>query len=1345
MEKNNKKEEDNKKPLNIVLIGEDCSEKEELITKFLLKNTDEFQENEMKKEEDKEEDKSILQNIEYSVEMHGEKIKMKLWDNPPREEFLSPSIKIAQGILLFYSIKNKKSFEKIQEDLKKIIELGRFDIPIVVIGNHSDTKDREVSYEEAKTFADNYGLRLYEISIGSNITIKQILQDIGEQLLFQECINTANNSLNFDNDINLNEDVNFDLDDNLNIGELIESKNKENKNENNNNEINNSLNENELKHNLSESNLFNSDINSSVKKAKSNKQISNFSLFTSNSSANFKNNKNKKIISLKNNKANQLNKSGSVILNNNNNKSSLINYSSFNIFKKNKNNSKKNNNSILLPSNSNKNIINSSLNNSASSKNIHSYLKKTAITKNREKETKENKIKLEKEFQSIGAQKEREGLELNKKKKLEDKQIYIKKIKEDKIIQKEKEKNKKEEQIKQVKNKYEKLKKEKEETVKEKKIEKEKEKMNKIMNKQNEKKKINKMKEELNKKKEKELENMKIKKEKEKEREKEREKEKEKLKEEKEKEIEKNKEKLKEEKILKEKEQEEKMKQLLIKKKNNKEKIFSPKKPIKEKIDKGNIKNLDNNNITKNTNTPTAKVKKEKINKNDKEKEKENELINDEIKKENIEKKEENKKENENEKEKEKEIDNKNAIKEEIKNKYINNPNIYRCLKCHLIPQILINEYNQEIEVFCENSFHHNITNYKDFKLNNFSHSFNDNIFCNYCNKTLNQLSSNNMIYYCHLCETYYCSNDELTHKNQKHQNNLKIKDYYKSIYDNNNQINLEGLTRTRSVGKKTNNSRNSISATGRRLSFRSNLPRDKIDNNKKIETKELIPQEDKENKNINLNIKKFPIYLMDTYCSKHDEILNSYCHNCHKNICNICQNKEHENHFIENFNEIFLNEEEVNKKKIELNIVKDNLSKINDYFTALIEAIKCRFEKLYKLKQKEIEIKEKIINDYETIKYNYNCIMNIKNLNINNKQSFINSTNNVDWLNRLNLIFEYLNSSLISNEYDIFKTINNNNGNSKFQMMNFKNEKIKNIINLYNNDFAISNNNGELKIYSEKCKEKLKVKLFNEGEGINYTLKLNNGTIACCGYEKIIFVHLDLYNQSYFIEKILEEKYNNFNSLIEFNNNCLVSSGSSKKISLWINSKNKIKKNNIDLFEGIEEIDMLYKIIPFSFVACSYKNKTIIKYKIYQNNEIKLESKLNDISVVKGYNSIINLPFNKNILLICYQDNIKEFGVIIVNCNNFEIISKIKNKNPFYYINIFEKDNIITIDKSGLIQKWKYVELDKKIYECDKVNHPLNIYNDNQSLCKKLKSFISINNNNYLFQYTNGIVCITN
>ena len=63
---------------------------------------------------------------------------MKLWDNTSREEFLLPSTKIAEGILLFYSVKNKKSFEKVKQNLSKIIELGRFDIPIIVIGTISN-------------------------------------------------------------------------------------------------------------------------------------------------------------------------------------------------------------------------------------------------------------------------------------------------------------------------------------------------------------------------------------------------------------------------------------------------------------------------------------------------------------------------------------------------------------------------------------------------------------------------------------------------------------------------------------------------------------------------------------------------------------------------------------------------------------------------------------------------------------------------------------------------------------------------------------------------------------------------------------------------------------------------------------------------------------------------------------------------------------------------------------------------------------------------------------------------------------------------------------------------------
>ena len=171
---------------------------------------------------------SVFQNIIHCIEIHGEKLRMKFWDNPSTDEFLSPSIKIAQGILLFYSVKDRKSYEKIKNDLSKIIELGRFDIPIIVIGNHKTSPERQVTYEEAKTWADNYGLRFYETSIEKDGSIKTILQDIGEQLLFQECIFSSNNSKN--NSVVINEeekDEIFNLEENLNIGSLIESKKKE--------------------------------------------------------------------------------------------------------------------------------------------------------------------------------------------------------------------------------------------------------------------------------------------------------------------------------------------------------------------------------------------------------------------------------------------------------------------------------------------------------------------------------------------------------------------------------------------------------------------------------------------------------------------------------------------------------------------------------------------------------------------------------------------------------------------------------------------------------------------------------------------------------------------------------------------------------------------------------------------------------------------------------------------------------------------------------------------------------------------------------------------------------------
>ena len=1320
MEPNTENEEtSNKKPLNIVLLGDESSEKEKLMSKFLLLNSPQFQENEEKIQEDKEEDISLFQNVIHCVEMHGEKLKMKLWDNPSTDEFLSPSIKIAQGILLFYSVKSRKSFEKIQKDLSKIIELGRFDIPIIVIGNHKTSQEREVTYEEAKTWADNYGLRFYETSIEKDGSIKTILQDIGEQLLFQECINTAtvsNNNSVIINDIDKDENIN--LEENLNIGSLIESKNKESdkKGKQAKSEKKQDIN---FGKNFSSNDVLNTDNNIYNKKKKNIKH----GLYQNNSSKNFKKiktklNKNKTLTTA------NLNRNQSLILNTEINQNS--NYSTLNTTNKTKKLIKKNTNSIFDRTSNffhSKKYSLNSLNLTNSTNDVHSYLKKTALTKNREKEIKEKKIIKEQLSQSISAQREREGIELKKKKIMEDKENILKKIKEDKILQKEKEKQKKEEELKNAKSNYDKIKQEKEIASQEKKLEKEKDKQNKIALKLSEKEKYNKKVEELNKKREKDIENMKMKKEKEKEREKEREKEKEKIKEERQKENEKNKEQYKEQKINKEKENEEKIKSIKNKKikttkEKDKEKTSSPNKHHKNN-------SLFNFSITSKLNKP------ENINNTNTKKK-----VNNKIKPEKQIIKEKNKNADLTEKILTVKIEDihsdKIKLKEEIKNNFNNYQinDIYRCLKCNLIPKIIFNEYNQEIEVLCDHSksdkTHHNFISYQNFQSKSLDHPLNEKISCYFCYKSLNKLDPEDMIYYCPLCELYFCSKDENVHRAQKHQNEIDIKNKYKSIFEK--KITKKRMSVELDIGKKI---KNENGVHNRKLSLKNNMGIGKQDLKKNENKNNDLTKND-----VQKELIKIPIYLIDNFCSIHDEIYNSYCHSCNKNICSICKTKSHENHIIENFEDIMITEDELNKKKIELDLVKDNLSKINEYFVALLEAIKCKFEKIYKAKQKEIEIKEKIIKDFEKIKYNYNSIINIKNLNLINKKNFVDSNTNITWLERLNLIFEYLNSPLTSERSNIFKDINS----EKYNIKNyeFNNEEIKTLLKLENNLIALSNDKGELKIYdTEKMNLLINKKLFNDTEKINHMSQLKNGEIACCGNEQIKFMDLDLFNSKLNLKKIITEYNNNFLSLIELKNDFLISSGTTKGIQLWVGNKNNLYKclNNLKN----KEIDYLYKIGYNSFVGCSYKDKEIIKYSITKNNEINIDAKLDNISVIKGNNSMLKLDFDndkdKGVLLINFEDN-NNYGIMIIKIDKFEILSKIYNLRPFYYINILETGKIITIDENAFIQKWNYLETENKLYENDKTKIFNEYFSDGH-----FKGYNEFNKDIFLLQQKNEII----
>ena len=113
---------------------------------------------------DKFEKKFYLQN--------GKEIKLVLWDTAGQERFQSAALKairFVQGIVIIFTVTNRRSFENIDSWLKDIKENFE-EPPLALFGNMID-KDKErweVTSEEVKEFAKKNNLPYFETSAKTN-------------------------------------------------------------------------------------------------------------------------------------------------------------------------------------------------------------------------------------------------------------------------------------------------------------------------------------------------------------------------------------------------------------------------------------------------------------------------------------------------------------------------------------------------------------------------------------------------------------------------------------------------------------------------------------------------------------------------------------------------------------------------------------------------------------------------------------------------------------------------------------------------------------------------------------------------------------------------------------------------------------------------------------------------------------------------------------------------------------------------------------------------------------------------------------------------------------------------
>ena len=173
--------------LTFIMLGDIESENSGVLHKFIkkrffIKQLKEIKENGGENEEENKNSNNPKEQMN-SVEIRGETIKMKIWDQTSASKLFSSSnkiLKVAKGILLFYSVGDRKTFNMLKLSLYNLVDFDQYDIPMVMVGNDSDTPKRQVTYEEAKSLADSYGIKFYETNIAYNFD--DIFEDLDEPI-----------------------------------------------------------------------------------------------------------------------------------------------------------------------------------------------------------------------------------------------------------------------------------------------------------------------------------------------------------------------------------------------------------------------------------------------------------------------------------------------------------------------------------------------------------------------------------------------------------------------------------------------------------------------------------------------------------------------------------------------------------------------------------------------------------------------------------------------------------------------------------------------------------------------------------------------------------------------------------------------------------------------------------------------------------------------------------------------------------------------------------------------------------------------------------------------------------
>ena len=110
------------------------------------------------------------------------KVKVQLWDTAGQERFKSLAMtyyRKAYGILLLFDITKRSSFISCKHYLEEVRLNSDKNCIIYLIGNKVDLEQqREISYDEAKFYADKEKIKYIETSAIKNIRVEEVFSSL---------------------------------------------------------------------------------------------------------------------------------------------------------------------------------------------------------------------------------------------------------------------------------------------------------------------------------------------------------------------------------------------------------------------------------------------------------------------------------------------------------------------------------------------------------------------------------------------------------------------------------------------------------------------------------------------------------------------------------------------------------------------------------------------------------------------------------------------------------------------------------------------------------------------------------------------------------------------------------------------------------------------------------------------------------------------------------------------------------------------------------------------------------------------------------------------------------------